>query len=122
MGCDHVLGSHGARFIRLSEWTETLGHFAIGVHFFHSTRLPVPHPGYVTPHAHCLDCGAKLNIAATRASLSETLTSAIDAVVGTTEDLPVETGMSLANYMSWLSVMSQPATQPDVLRVAHSRS
>lgn len=100
--CDHTIGSHGGRLIRRSKWPQTLGEFAGAVHFFNTTKLAVPHPGFVEAHAFCCDCGTKLNVACAEASISEALNEACDAAVGSGEQEPSRSAMTRETYVDWL--------------------
>lgn len=118
MPCDHVIGSHGTRFIRKSEWVQALGYFSLGVQFHCSTRVSVPHPGFVLSHAHCVDCGAKLDLGAAKAAVSEVLSEAIDAALGTGTHPPLKPVMDVPTYINWLTIMNEPVEAEDSPRVS----
>ena len=118
MSCDHVIGSHGTRFIRKSEWTAALGYFSLGVHFHCITRAVVPPPGFVHPHAHCVDCGAKLDLGAAKASVSEILSDAIDVALGTGAVGSLDPVMDVSTYINWLTIMNEPVDAEDSPRVS----
>ena len=104
MSCDHVIGTHGTRLVRKSQWVATAAQFAVGLHFFNtSEKGTVPHPGYLSAHAHCLDCGAKLDKGAALASISETISEAVDACIGSGTTEPLGAGLSREVYLKWLS-------------------
>ena len=116
MPCDHVIGSHGTRFIRQSEWRQALAYFSLGVHFHCATRVAVPHPGFVRPHAHCVDCGTKLDFGAAKAQVSEILSDAIDAALGTGTDECLDPVMDVPTYINWLTIMNEPVDAEDAPR------
>lgn len=61
MTCDHIIGSHGTRLLRVSEWQGAISAYAGALNFFGTTKLAVPFPGYIHAHAYCADCGTKLD-------------------------------------------------------------
>jgi hypothetical protein len=74
--CDHVVASHGAHLVRASAWTDYALRFAGAVSFFNSTPLAVPHPGFVTPHRFCSDCGERLDAQQVDADIRQVLGTA----------------------------------------------
>ncbi|MEJ6003834.1 hypothetical protein [Paucibacter soli] len=59
-GCDHVVGTHGSRLVRASQWQQACDNMALAIAFFNNTKLAVPHPGHLVSHEFCSDCGAKV--------------------------------------------------------------
>lgn len=102
MSCDHVIGSYAGHPVRLSAWFLTVGAHAAVVHFFRTTTLQVPHPGFVVPHGHCIDCGVELNLGAAKASISEAITVAVDAALGTDISPPQKSELTRESYLRWL--------------------
>jgi len=107
MSCDHVIGTHGANNIRHSRWVSALGEFAAAVHFYNTTQSTVAHPGYMVAHAHCLDCGAQLDVGAARASISEAISVAVDAAIGSDTLTPVRSGLTRRTYTEWLAASAR---------------
>ena len=102
MSCDHVIGTHGPRLVRKSQWVATAAQFAVGLHFCNtSEKDSVPHPGYLSAHAHCVDCGAKLDKGAALASISESISEAVDACIGSGTTEPLGAGLTRDVYLEW---------------------
>ena len=103
--CDHVVGTCGSHLVRASQLTGVLAGFTRALAFFRTTKLAVPALGQLTAHAHCSDCGARLD--------DESAADAIRAATSKAFEDDFKHGLGRESYIDWL-LMPLPAAEPAV--------
>lgn len=59
--CDHIVAVIGGVNISQSRWPAAKSEHEAAIHFFNTTRLAVPHPGFEQRCGFCIHCGAKID-------------------------------------------------------------